>query len=260
MMPQRALGSQSGFTLMEVLIAVTITAVIGLGVWQVISSVISSRDRVDEVATDFDGVQKAFLLMSRDITQVVNRPVRNIYGDFAPALSSRDDAYELVMTRQGWRNPLGSRRSELQRSAYEYTGEELRRRYWVMVDQGQEEESRDQSLLADITEFEIRFMDRERNWVDEWPPANMADPTSNGQSGVPRLPLPLGIEISLTHERFGELTRLFTLPDFDLDEAQGAVAQSNQNLETPAEELEEETGESSPDTSTGQPENLEVPQ
>ncbi len=230
---QRVVRAQCGFTLMEVLIAVTITAVIGLGVWQVISSVISSRDRVDEVATDFEGLQKAFLLMSRDITQVVNRPVRNIYGDFAPALSSREDAYELVLTRQGWRNPLGSRRSQLQRSAYEYTGEELRRRYWVMLDQGQEEESRDQLLLSGITEFGIRFMDQERSWVDEWPPDNTGATSGAGQSGVPKLPLPLGIEIALTHERFGELKRLFTLPDFDQSQAQGAVLQSNQNLETP---------------------------
>lgn len=249
------LRTQSGFTLMEVLIAVTITAVIGLGVWQVISSVIISRDRVDEVATDFEGLQKAFLLMSRDITQVVNRPVRNIYGDFAPALSSRDDAYELVMTRQGWRNPLGSRRSELQRSAYEYTGEELRRRYWVMVDQGQEEESRDQLLLSDITEFEIRFMNAERDWVDEWPPENTDSTAGDGQSSAPRLPLPLGIEISLTHERFGELTRLFTLPDFDVDGAQGAVAQFNQELETPADDLEEEPGDDTSQPPAEQPVN-----
>ncbi|HTN34004.1 MAG TPA: prepilin-type N-terminal cleavage/methylation domain-containing protein, partial [Marinobacter sp.] len=44
---------QTGFTLMEVLIAVTITAVIGVGVWQVLSGVINSRDRVDDVADEF---------------------------------------------------------------------------------------------------------------------------------------------------------------------------------------------------------------
>jgi general secretion pathway protein J len=48
---------QSGFTLIEVLIAITITAVIGLGIWQVISSVVLSRDRVDAVAEEFDGLQ-----------------------------------------------------------------------------------------------------------------------------------------------------------------------------------------------------------
>ena len=41
-------SAQAGFTLMEVLIAVTITAVIGLGVWQVLGNVVSSRDRVND--------------------------------------------------------------------------------------------------------------------------------------------------------------------------------------------------------------------
>jgi general secretion pathway protein J len=133
---------QRGFTLMEVLIAVSITAVIGLGVWQVTSGVIMSRDRVNEVAGEFEGLQKTFLLLERDLRQVLNRPVRNIYGDYEPALTSQGEEFELMVTHQGWRNPLGKQRSELQRSAWEYTGDEVRRRYWIMVDQAQEEDSR----------------------------------------------------------------------------------------------------------------------
>lgn len=96
---------QRGFTLLEVLIAVTITAVIGLGVWQVINGVVNSRDRVNELAEQFDGLQRSMLLLERDIMQVVNRPARDIYGDFQPALSSRADDFSLLLTRQGWRNP-----------------------------------------------------------------------------------------------------------------------------------------------------------
>ncbi|MDX1560391.1 MAG: prepilin-type N-terminal cleavage/methylation domain-containing protein, partial [Marinobacter sp.] len=54
-------SGQRGFTLLEVLIAVTITAVIGLGVWQVINGVVNSRDRVNELAEQFDGLQRAML-------------------------------------------------------------------------------------------------------------------------------------------------------------------------------------------------------
>lgn len=96
---------ERGFTLMEVLIAVTITAVIGLGVWQVINGVVRSRDRVDEVADQFDGLQRAMLLLERDITQIVNRSARDVYGDYQPALTTRQEGFALVLTRQGWRNP-----------------------------------------------------------------------------------------------------------------------------------------------------------
>ena len=50
---------QTGFTLLEVLIAVTITAVIGLGVWQVVNGVVNSRDRVNELAEHVSRVGKA---------------------------------------------------------------------------------------------------------------------------------------------------------------------------------------------------------
>lgn len=218
--PQR--HNQGGFTLMEVLIAVSITAIIGLGVWQVLAGVSTARERVDEVAADFEGMQQAFLLLERDLRQFVNRPVRNIYGDFEPALSSRTTDFELVVTRQGWRNPLGSRRSNLQRSAWEFTGEELRRRYWVMADQGQEDESRDQLLLTGIQEFNLRFLDRDNNWQDDWPPNNLSTPTGTSNA-VPMMPVPAAIEVTLLHERFGEISRLFLMPDFDIMAVQDAL-------------------------------------
>lgn len=212
---------RNGFTLMEMLIAVTITAVIGLGVWQVLGNVVASRDRVNEVADQFDSVQRTMLLLERDITQIVNRPSRDIYGDFTPALTSRNDDFALLLTRQGWRNPLGTRRSTLQRVGWEYTGDELRRRYWISVDQGQEDNSEDIVLLSDVTDFAVRFLDEERNWRDNWPDENsMASITPATR---PDIPLPLGIEITMEHERFGELVRTFTLPDFEGSQAQGVI-------------------------------------
>lgn len=240
---------QRGFTLLEVLIAITITAVIGLGVWQVMNGVITARDRVNDVAEEFNGLQKAFLLMERDIGQVVNRPARDVYGDFEPALTNQGEEFDLKLTRQGWRNPLGTRRSNMQRAAYEYTGSELRRRYWVSVDQGQEDNSRDQLLLEDVTAFEIRFLDSERNWVDQWPTDEAMANLSPGAR--PDIPLPLGIEITLEHERFGELVRVFALPDFDAGEAQGVVNQSNEQVTPPEGEEEEGQQEQNPQGTGG---------
>ncbi|WP_279338311.1 type II secretion system minor pseudopilin GspJ [Tamilnaduibacter salinus] len=212
---------QNGFTLMEMLIAVGITALIGIGVWQMVNGVITSRDRVDAAAGQFERLQKTMLLLERDIGQVVNRPVRDIYGDWQPAFSSREEAWELVVTRQGWRNPTGARRSRLQRAAWEFTGDELRRRYWPMLDRGQDTEGRDQLLLEGVTDLAIRFMDRQRNWRENWPADQR---TASGQSGdAPADALPLGVEVTLTHEDFGEIRRVFVLPDFDRSSVQSAI-------------------------------------
>ena len=244
--------NQKGFTLMEVLIAVAITAVIGLGVWQVLSGVVLARDRVNEAADAFDQLQKTMLLLERDLTQLVNRPVRDMYGDFKPALTSREDEYALVLTRQGWRNPLGTRRSGLQRAGWEYTGEELRRRYWLTLDQGQEDNSQDMLVLSDVTAFEIRFFDAERNWSDGWPTEEAMANLSPGAR--PDIPLPVGIEVTLEHEQFGELVRTFALADFEGEVAQGMVNAANEaseDADADTDEQEQQPDESQPGNAAG---------
>ncbi|MFP3978511.1 MULTISPECIES: type II secretion system minor pseudopilin GspJ [Marinobacter] len=230
----REIKGQRGFTLLEVMVAISITAVIGIGVWQVLNNVIASRDRVDELAESFDGLQRAMLLMERDITQIVNRSARDIYGDFKPALTSREDDFSLMLTRQGWRNPLGIRRSSLQRVGWEYTGSELRRRYWPTVDQGQEDNSQDLMLLDGVTAFDLRFMNDQNSWQPEWPPEQAMASLSPGTR--PEIAFPLAIEITLEHERFGEIVRTFVLPDFDLEGAQGLLDQLKQASNKAAEE------------------------
>nr|WP_282450832.1 type II secretion system minor pseudopilin GspJ [Marinobacter bryozoorum] len=232
---------------MEVLIAVSITAVIGLGIWQVLSSIVTARDRVDQVSEQFDGLQKTFLLLERDLRQVVSRPVRNIYGDYEPALTSAGESFELTVTRQGWRNPLGKQRSELQRSAWEFTGDEVRRRYWTILDQAQEDESRDQLMLDRVTNFSIRFLDRNRDWQDDWPPPNQGIPSG---PGAPVIPLPMAVEVSLEHERFGELVRLFVMPDFDYAAVQTAITQGNLADEEEGDDQDDDPGSS--ETGSGQ--------
>jgi general secretion pathway protein J len=246
----REMKGQRGFTLLEVLVAITITAVIGIGVWQVLSGVILSRDRVDELAEQFDGLQRAMLLLERDITQIINRPVRDIYGDFKPALTSREDDFALLVTRQGWRNPLGIRRSSLQRVGWEYTGSELRRRYWPTLDQGQEDNSQDLLLLEGVTAFDLRFLNEQNSWVPEWPSDDAMASLTPGSR--PDISFPLGIEITLEHERFGELVRTFVLPDFDPSGAQGLMNQLNEASSKADEEAASAAEQGTVQGATGQ--------
>jgi len=215
------MARERGFTLMEMLIAVTITAVIGLGVWQVLNGVINARDRVDEVADEFAALQRTMLLFERDMNQMINRPARDVFGDVQPALTSRSEPFNLLLTRQGWRNPLGLRRSDLQRVAWEYDGSALVRSYWPALDQGQEDNRRQAVVLDGLKTFKLRFLDSNRQWQDDWP---MQEPATSANALGEGLALPAGLELTLEHDRFGTLERLFVLTDFDAGKAQASLS------------------------------------
>ena len=224
---------QRGFTLLEILVAVFITSMLALGVWQLMNTLLAARDGVDRVSGEFQRVQRAVTLFERDVFQALNRPVRDGFGDRRAALSSRIADSELRLTRQGWRNPLGERRSELQRVAWEYDelDQVLTRRYWVVLDRAQDSEAREQQLLQDLESVEFRFMGEGENWLDDWP--------ENGQrggregTGSPAQGMPRAVEMTIEHNRFGTIRRVIDLGGFNPEAMPPGV---------PAEEAEDPEG------------------
>ncbi len=201
---------QRGFTLLEILVAVFITSMLALGVWQLMNTLLAARDGVDRVSGEFQRVQRAVTLFERDVFQALNRPVRDGFGDRRAALSSRIADSDLRLTRQGWRNPLGERRSELQRVAWEYDelDQVLTRRYWVVLDRAQDSEAREQQLLEDLESVAFRFMGEEDNWLDDWPADGQGD--GGAAPGMPR-----AVEMTIEHDRFGTIRRVVDLGGFD---------------------------------------------
>ena len=223
-MVRPVVSRQAGFTLLEVLIAIGITALIGIGIWQVMSGVINSRNGVDRVSTQFEQVQKTVLLIERDIFQVVNRPIRDAYGDAQFAITTRADPYALELTRQGWRNPLNDPRSELQRVAYSLDGTTLHRWQWQVLDRAQDSQPLDQVLLKDVDQLQVRFLDSHNQWVDAWPEQQVIDQQNVDPSIVP---MPRAIEIAFDQKQFGHISRIFVLPNFDLVKARQAASSAS---------------------------------
>ena len=109
----------SGFTLLEVLLAIGITAMIGLGSWQILNSAIRASESTQVRLAELNALQKTMLIISRDLRQVLPRSIRDGYGDYQPALTTKTEFYALEFSRTGWRNPMDDARSNIQRVAYE---------------------------------------------------------------------------------------------------------------------------------------------
>src|SRR5690554_6298392 len=198
---------EQGFTLLEVLIAITITSLIGVGTYQLFNSTMRTQAVMEEKGEKLERMQRAMAFISRDMQQLVPRPIRNGYGDQEFALTNRNSLYLLELTRLGWRNPMLAPRSELQRVIYELVDGKLYRSYYPVLDRAQETEAVSQELLDEVEEITLQFLDERNEWHDEWPLERTFGENSEEQYAA----LPKAVRIELVHETFGTVFRLYDI-------------------------------------------------
>jgi general secretion pathway protein J len=194
----------AGFTLLELLVALAIFSLVAVMSYEGLKCVLNQQAATEVQADALAQLQKVYLLLQRDIEQVVPRPVRDEFGDEQPALAG-DDALQL--TRGGWSNPAGRLRSSLQRVGYAYEDRELVRYSWAVLDRAQDSEPQRQPLIGDIEEMTIRYLANNNEWQEQWP-----DPLATEDGTVATTTLPRAVEMTLDHERFGPLVWVFRLP------------------------------------------------
>ena len=223
-----------GFTLLELLIAIAIFALLGLGTYRMLDSVLQTDKVTRAHELQLRELVRAMAAFERDLLQVQVRPARDAFGESRAALIGEDlDSPALELTRSGWRNPLGQARATVQRVRWQRSGEQWQRLYWTVLDQAQDSQPQVQQALDGVTRLQLRYRDQEGTWHSSWPPEqkNPADAL---------IALPQAVELILEHRRYGELRRLLRLPEGlpeRLEQAPGA------NPDDPAEpggELPEE--------------------
>jgi len=211
--------SAAGFTLVEVLIAMAITVFVGMVAYSSISGVLVGADVLQRGAERSYEINRAWMIISRDLRQFVARPVRDEFGQIEPALLGGDIArFPLSFTRTGWHNPAGQPRSNLQRVNYRLQDEALWRDSYFVLDRAGDTEPRSALLLDGVESLELLFLGAlgearlqpgsteidMRNWADNWvPEASLVDPA---------LPPPVALEIRLQLVDEGEMRRLYVLP------------------------------------------------
>lgn len=143
---------QRGFTLLELLIAIAIFALLALATYRMFDSVMQTDQATRVQEQRMRELVRAMGALERDLTQAVERPVRDELGDNRGAFLSEGENDQIVeFTRGGWRNPLGQARSRLQRVRWSLSGETLERRYWLVLDRAQDSKPRVQQVLDGVT-------------------------------------------------------------------------------------------------------------
>lgn len=201
----RVHSGHNGFTLLELLIAIAIFAVVGILAMSGYNELLMQRERAAQTMARARTVQRAVTRLAQDFAQLEPRPVRDATAATVnPALYfNAAGTYVVELTRAGWSNPAGVSRATLQRVGYRVQDGKLYRDYWTVLDRSLSVVPVEALLVDKVTAFSLRFMDRNRQWQTNWP-AN-----STGGTGTARArSLPLAIEITLTLEDWGELKRI----------------------------------------------------
>lgn len=233
-----------GFTLLEVLIALSIFSLIGLAAYRMLDIVILSQSKVMSHENKIRSLERAMHIIGSDVEQLVNRPVRDNYGDQLNALAIGEESYLIEFTRQGWRNPLQLPRSQLQRVAYELgnmykglnttdqqsdSGIHLLRHYWPMLDRNQESKPQTQVLLRNINDLQLRFMDQQGEWHSEWPVNPLIGEPSNG--------LPNALMLKLDSSSLGQIERIYQLSEYSAERIKPATNNGQTSTTPPIQSI-----------------------
>jgi general secretion pathway protein J len=200
-----------GFTLLELLVALFIAAVMFAMGYGAITQALTSRDSLKEQQARLLELQTAVRVLEQDFMQLAPRPVRQAIGDepAQPALLGAVPGAQpiVALTRGGWANPAGLQRPGLQRVAYFLEKGTLRREYWNVLDPTLASTTTKRDLMTHVKAVTLRYLDQAHQWQEQWPPGTAV---IQRQEWTLRQ-RPLAVEITLDTEGWGKVVRIIEI-------------------------------------------------
>jgi general secretion pathway protein J len=210
----RSSHASAGFTLLELLVAMAIFAIVGALALGGLNTVLTQQDIARRELAELAKIQRAMRLVMGDFSQINPRWVRDPFlGDSAeaPLVGPGRGDFIVRMTRDGWPNPYGIQaRGTLQRVQYRLEDRKLLREYWPMPDTTLATQPRSETLLEGVESLKIEYCGQAQQdassdqCIEQWPPADLA---KDGAIGNPR-----AIRLILEIDGWGTIERLAEVP------------------------------------------------
>ena len=192
-----------GFTLIEVLVALAIFAVLSGIAYTGLVAVVGARERLDAEARRLGAMQLAVTLIERDLRQAFPRAVRDRFGEARPSFVGERGQVEfttMLPTSAAIRT-----RPAPARVGWGIADRHLARTAWPVLDRTPATQPATRELLDGVERLDLRYLDRSNQWTDAWP-----QPRADGDTLAA---LPRAVEVKLVLERGGTITRLVELAD-----------------------------------------------
>lgn len=193
-----------GFTLVELLVAIVIFAVMSVVAYRALGAILEARQHLQQDSSKWRQLALVFTRLEQDLSVAVDRGVRDsndlrqpaLVG--SPVLAGPDDV-QIGFTRMGYADQSGQL-ADLQRVGYRLRDGVLEHVAWPVLDQGPRTRPQVHALLHEVRALGLDYLDRQGNWQTRWPLA--------GQSAG----LPLAVKVKLDLSNGERITRVIDLP------------------------------------------------
>jgi len=194
-------AAHRGFTFIEVMVAVGIFAVIATVCYATLSQYLKVSENLAASNTEIRQLQRTFTLIERDFRFMVNRPVRNEYGDNEAAFISESDSVDGEILRVTVSEPSSEipGTTSLSRIGWRLVDGTLYRDRWRVLDRVQDSEPQSVLVLTGVAAVQlISYV-----WNDDEGVQPLFDNSVNQ--------LPYGAELIVQMDDEKEYRRLFDL-------------------------------------------------
>ncbi|MEO5341906.1 MAG: type II secretion system minor pseudopilin GspJ [Gammaproteobacteria bacterium SHHR-1] len=193
-----------GFTLLELLVAMAVFAIMSALAYGGLRSVLDARQQLEAHSARLTQLQTSLRQLRDDLAQALprklsQRPQQDDGADGAFFGQSDEQKAEIRLSRGGWSNPAGLARSSLQRVHWQFQQGELSRYHGSLLEHPTERPLQKRIQLRQLDGLELRFLDHQGEWHEQWPLPGQTDSQT----------LPRALEIRLRLRDWGDLTRLF---------------------------------------------------
>ncbi len=190
------MSKRAGFSLVEVLVALAVFALIAGAGASVLVVSLNTRDGVRQASEGVAELQRLRAMLRADIGQAADRRTRGANGrpSAQPMMTGQGQSEALlVLTRAGWTNPGEDPRPSLQRVEYRLVEDRLERRFTDHLDGARP--GPPQVLARGVRAAEVSFM------ID-----GQAAPA---YAASMERPLPDAVRVRLTLDGLGAIEQLF---------------------------------------------------
>ncbi len=222
MIPNRK--TNLGFTLLEVLVAMVITAIIGVMAFKSFDGAADASEETQRVLEEINRLDKTWQSLGNDLLNLLPVEGNTPFQGESLECQGKDSCQLMLLFKRGnWVNFANRPRSDIQLVSYRIEEGKLIRDFIPEANRpvseiDMERQAFHQLLLEGVEDVQLRFLytemvasegksvlqgnDYSEGWLPLWP-----DTSRSGAAGIP-----LALEVTIQLEGVGPSVRLFTFP------------------------------------------------